>query len=86
MSPSKPKTTAIQVHQAPPASFEEAVAELESLVHVMDSQKLGLDQLLTQYKRGAFLVTYCRQRLTQVREEVAEIEQTLNAHLPEGGQ
>lgn len=57
-----------------PASFEEAMAELEGLVKSMDSDQLGLDQLLTQYRRGADLVRYCRDRLSQVRGEVARIE------------
>ena len=69
-----------------PASFEEAVAELEALVNTMDSQNLGLDQLLTDYKRGAYLVKYCRDRLSQVRKEVTEIEQTLNKPADEGAQ
>ena len=86
MSPSKPKTAAVQANQAAPASFEEAVAELESLVNAMDSQNMGLDQLLTDYKRGAFLVKYCRDRLSHVRKEVAEIEQALNEPSVEGDQ
>ena len=86
MSPSKPKVTEVNAQQAVPASFESAVAELEALVNVMDSQNLGLDQLLTDYKRGAFLVKYCRDRLSQVRKEVTEIEQTLNKPAEEGDQ
>jgi exodeoxyribonuclease VII small subunit len=88
MSPSKAKTAPAQASlpddQAPPASFEAAVAELESLVDAMDSQNLGLDQLLTDYKRGAFLVKYCRDRLSQVRQEVSEIELGLNKPVAEG--
>ena len=86
MSPSKPKTVPVDDAQAVPASFEEALAELEALVNTMDSQNLGLDQLLTDYKRGAYLVKYCRDRLTQVRKEVTEIEQTLNKPADEGAQ
>lgn len=86
MSPSKPKSSQNEASQAVPASFEEAVAELEALVNVMDSQNMGLDQLLTDYKRGAYLVKYCRDRLSQVRKEVTEIEQTLNKSTDEGDQ
>ncbi|WP_138518945.1 exodeoxyribonuclease VII small subunit [Limnobacter alexandrii] len=86
MSPSKSKTATAQSDHAVPASFEEAVAELEALVDTMDSQNLGLDQLLTDYKRGAYLVKYCRDRLSQVRKEVTEIEQTLNKPAEEGEQ
>jgi len=86
MSPSKSKTAPVDNAQAVPASIEEAVAELEALVNTMDSQNLGLDQLLTDYKRGAYLVKYCRDRLSQVRKEVTEIEQTLNKPADEGAQ
>ncbi|MCE2745843.1 MAG: exodeoxyribonuclease VII small subunit [Burkholderiales bacterium] len=86
MSPSKPKTKPVDSAQAVPASFEDAVAELEALVNTMDSQNLGLDQLLTDYKRGAYLVKYCRDRLNQVRKEVTEIEQSLNKPADEGDQ
>lgn len=86
MSPSKSKTAQVDGQQAVPESFEAAVAELEALVNVMDSQNLGLDQLLTDYKRGAYLVKYCRDRLSQVRKEVTEIEQSLNKPAEEGDQ
>lgn len=90
MSPSKPKATHTvapsEASQAVPVSFEDAVTELEALVNVMDSQNMGLDQLLTDYKRGAYLVKYCRDRLSQVRKEVTEIEQTLNKPTDEGDQ
>lgn len=86
MSTSKPKAPQAYAPHAIPESFESAVAELEALVNVMDSQNLGLDQLLTDYKRGAYLVKYCRDRLSQVRKEVTEIEQSLNKPAEEGDQ
>lgn len=77
------KKTANQTPQADlfeaPASFEAAIAELESLVDAMDGQNVGLDQLVKDYKRGAQLVKYCRDRLQQVRQEVANIEGSLQA-------
>lgn len=86
MSSSKSKTALTDLQSDMPATFEAAVAELEALVDNMDSQTLGLDQLLTDYKRGARLVKYCRDRLTQVRQEVTEIEQSLNKTGAEGDQ
>ncbi len=62
------------------------MAELEALVDVMDSQNTGLDQLLTDYKRGAFLVKYCRDRLSVVRKEVTQIENDLLRDTQEGEQ
>ncbi|HEX4919069.1 MAG TPA: exodeoxyribonuclease VII small subunit [Limnobacter sp.] len=77
MSTNKPKSAKSTEAFEPPESFEAAMAELEGLVHAMDNQQLGLDQLLTDYKRGAQLVKYCRDRLTQVRQEVQQIEASL---------
>ncbi|WP_370262264.1 exodeoxyribonuclease VII small subunit [Limnobacter sp.] len=79
MSTQTTKTNAPEDAFQPPESFEAAMAELESLVAAMDNQQLGLDALLTDYKRGAQLVKYCRDRLSQVREEVQAIESSLQA-------
>lgn len=67
-----------------PASFEQALAELESLVVKMDQPDMGLDVLLGDYKRGAKLVKYCRDRLKVVKSEMARIESDLQDS--EGGE
>lgn len=75
------KSTATQqtdiFQQVEPEHFEAAVTELESLVARMDRPDVGLETLLTDYRRGAFLVKYCRDRLTAVKSEVAKIDQSL---------
>lgn len=75
------KSTAAQqtdiFQQVEPEHFEAAVAELETLVARMDRPDVGLETLLTDYRRGAFLVKYCRDRLTAVKSEVAKIDQSL---------
>lgn len=60
-----------------PASFEQALTELEALVDKMDAPGVGLDQLLADYKRGAALVKYCKGRLSVIRDEVAKIDAEL---------
>ncbi len=86
MTTSNTPTDSALPANTPPESFEAAVAELEALVDEMDSQNTGLDQLLTDYKRGAFLVKYCRDRLSVVRKEVAQIESDLLRDAQEGEQ
>ena len=75
------KSTATQqtdiFQQVEPEHFEAAVAELETLVARMDRPDVGLETLLTDYRRGAFLVKYCRDRLTAVKSEVARIDESL---------
>ena len=53
-----------------PASYEQALAELDRLVQQMEGGQLPLDQLLDGYRRGAELLSYCRARLQAVEEQV----------------
>jgi exodeoxyribonuclease VII small subunit len=59
---------------AEPKSYEEALAELERLVHDMEDGQLPLDRLLDSYKRGAELLGLCRSRLQAVEEQVKVLE------------
>lgn len=57
-----------------PASYEQALAELDRLVQQMEGGQLPLDQLLDGYRRGADLLGYCRSRLQAVEEQVKVLE------------
>jgi exodeoxyribonuclease VII small subunit len=57
-----------------PASYEQAVAELDQLVQRMEAGQLPLDQLLDSYRRGSDLLAWCRQRLQAVEEQVKMLE------------
>lgn len=57
-----------------PATYEEALAELEQLVSRMESGALPLDQLSTSYARGAQLLQFCRARLEAVEQQVKLLE------------
>lgn len=57
-----------------PASYEQALAELDRLVQQMEGGQLPLDQLLDGYRRGADLLGYCRGRLQAVEEQVKLLE------------
>lgn len=57
-----------------PASYEQALAELDQLVQRMEGGQLPLDQLLDSYRRGADLLAFCRQRLQAVEEQVKLLE------------
>jgi len=59
---------------AGPATYEEALAELERLVAAMEGGELPLDRLLESYKRGAELLSFCRSRLDAVEEQVKVLE------------
>ncbi|NCN70376.1 MAG: exodeoxyribonuclease VII small subunit [Rhodoferax sp.] len=63
-------------HSSAPASFEAALQELEQLVARLESGELPLAQLLTQYQRGAELLTFCRDRLEAVENQVKVLDGT----------
>jgi exodeoxyribonuclease VII small subunit len=60
--------------QAEPATYEEALGELERLVAAMEGGQMPLDRLLESYKRGADLLSFCRNRLEAVEEQVKVLE------------
>ena len=57
-----------------PASYEQALAELERLVSAMEGAQLPLDELLKSYRRGAQLLAFCRSRLQAVEQQVKVLE------------
>lgn len=59
---------------AEPASYEDALQELDALVASMEGGQLPLDRLLESYRRGAELLGYCRARLEAVEQQVKVLE------------
>jgi len=57
-----------------PASFEEAMAELEQLVSQMEDGSLSLEASVAAYKRGSELVKYCTGQLDKVESQVKVLE------------
>jgi exodeoxyribonuclease VII small subunit len=58
-----------------PATYEDALTELERLVAAMEAGQLPLDQLLQSYRRGAELLGFCRSRLDAVEQQVKVLEE-----------
>jgi exodeoxyribonuclease VII small subunit len=57
-----------------PASYEQALAELDRLVAQMEDGQLPLDQLLDAYRRASELLQFCRNRLQAVEEQVKVLD------------
>ncbi len=66
--------TASKQGPAAPASYEAALQELEQLVTRLESGDMPLEQLLTQYQRGAELMAFCRARLEAVESQVKVLD------------
>lgn len=58
----------------PPKDYESALAEIEAIVAEMESGQLPLDASLAAYKRGAELLSYCRQQLADAEQQVKILE------------
>jgi len=70
-----PKTSSTPAQTDAPASYEDALSELERLVIAMEGGQLPLEKLLESYKRGADLLNYCRDRLSAVERQVQVLEE-----------
>jgi exodeoxyribonuclease VII small subunit len=57
-----------------PASFEEAMSELERLVEQMEAGELPLEASVAAYQRGSELVKFCATQLDKVESQVKVLE------------
>ncbi|NOS97507.1 MAG: exodeoxyribonuclease VII small subunit [Methylotenera sp.] len=69
MTPSKANHTNKPVTDKP-ENFEQAFAELESIVAQMESGQMTLEASLAAYQRGNALLQFCQQSLAQVEQQV----------------
>jgi exodeoxyribonuclease VII small subunit len=76
---SDPKTV------APAASFEAALAELETIVDTMEGGQLPLADSLAAYKRGAELLQYCQSALQDAQQQVQVLERGVLKNLESDG-
>jgi exodeoxyribonuclease VII small subunit len=67
--------TASKNAAAASTSYEADLQELERLVDKLESGDLPLQDLLTQYQRGAELLGACRSRLEAVEQQVKVLDQ-----------
>ena len=54
-------------------SFEDALAELETIVRAMESGELPLEQAMGDYTRGAALRAHCAKKLEEAKLKVEKI-------------
>lgn len=59
---------------AAPATFEEAMAELQQLVAQMEAGELALEASIAAYKRGSQLVKFCQSQLDKVEGQIKVLE------------
>jgi len=69
-----------------PASFESALADLESIIQAMDNGELPLEAALAAYKDGIELLKFCQGKLSDAEQQlkVLENDQLKPLELPHG--
>ena len=51
-------------------SFEEAMAELESVVRQLEGGKIKLEEAVSVYERGILLKKHCEEKLKQAKSKM----------------
>lgn len=59
---------------AAPKTFEEAVARLETITQAMQNNALPLEEALAAYEEGTQLVRFCQEKLAQVEQKLAVLD------------
>ncbi len=59
-------------------SFEKALARLEELVGLMESDKTPLEKLVEYYEEGVSLSRYCQQVLKGTEKKIAQLTKNLS--------
>lgn len=62
--------------QIVPKTFEDALAELEQILAQIEGGALGLDESLTKYERGNFLIHHCRGVLNTAEKQIEMLAQS----------
>lgn len=59
---------------APPATFEASLAELEAIVRDMEAGQLPLEESLAAYERGTTLLKHCQEALGAAEQKLKILE------------
>lgn len=66
-------------------SFEEAIAELESITDRIEAGEIPLAQCLSQYERGMKLIKRCQSLLGAAERRVTELTASSEGEVAESG-
>ena len=55
--------------------YEEALAQLETIVRKMEANEYDIDELAAQLKTAQRLIKFCKDKLTKTEEELQKIQE-----------
>ena len=59
--------------------YEEALAQLETIVRKMEQNEYNIDELAAQLKTAQRLIKFCKDKLTKTGEELQKIQAEANS-------
>lgn len=85
--PNSPNSRSDKTEDASVArSFEDNMAELESIIERIESGEVGLEESIVAYERGVAIVESCRGVLAAAELRVEELTERLRAGDEPGGE
>lgn len=54
--------------------YEEAMTQIETIVHKMENNELDIDELAAQLKTAQRLIKFCKDKLTKTEAEISKIQ------------
>ncbi len=62
--------------------YEEAVAELESIVNSLNNGNVSIDDSIKLYSRGVELASLCNDKISEVEKKIAMIDRDTLEEIP----
>jgi len=57
-------------------TFESAMEELEKLTSRIDTNKISLNDMISVFERGTFLVNFCNKELSKVEKKIYKLSKS----------
>jgi len=70
--------------QQTPKNYEEAERELTAILTEIEAGEIGLEDSLTKYERGRFILQYCRSVLERAEQQIELLGKSVDGGLKVG--
>jgi exodeoxyribonuclease VII small subunit len=64
-----------------PLTFEDALAQLETIVQAIEEGKIGLQDAIGEYEKGMKLIRHCRSILSEAEARIQQLQVTADDKL-----
>lgn len=71
---------AAQKKQSQNQTYQASIEELQEIIKAIEDEKITVDELEIKVKRGAELIKFCKEKLTNTEKAVDNILEDLDQH------